>query len=267
MPEEIHDLSKGWNNLAAELLYAYTPGGLPAEELTFYERRIRANGGKALDQMCGAGRRLFPLLARGLEVHGADISADALHFAKKEAETQKVQPTLYHQRIEECDIPHKYGTIFCDSFQVVADRHQALATLERLWRHLVPGGQLLLELFVPRVVTQGPTCNDADHPTRGVPKPRRGAEGEIVMTLWSESVDLFEQVLLSKRRYDVYIDGKCVRSETHAHWLRWYFHYEFIMMLENSGFDSITTYGDYTDNPATQDSKTVVYGARRPHAS
>jgi len=74
-------------------------------------------------------------------------------------------------------------------------------------------------------------------------------------------------VLLSKRRYDVYIDGKCVRSETHAHWLRWYFQYEFIMMLENSGFDSITTYGDYTDDHATQDSKIIIYGARRPRAS
>ena len=267
MPEEVYDMSKGWNSLAADLLYAYTPGGLPAEELTFYERRIRANGGKALEHGCGTGRRLLPLLARGLEVHGADISADGLRFARKEAETQKVHLTLYHQRMEECDIPHKYGTIYCDSFQVIADRHQALTTLQRFWQHLIPGGQLLLELFVPREVTQGPTCNDADHPTRWRDMLLRDSEGEVKTIMWSESVDLFEQVLLSKRRYDVYIDGKCVRSETHAHWLRWYFQYEFIMMLENSGFDSITTYGDYTDDHATQDSKIIIYGARRPRAS
>ena len=36
------------------------------------------------------------------------------------------------------------------------------------------------------------------------------------------------------------------------------------MMLERAGFEDITTYGDYTDQPATQDSKTVSYGARRP---
>jgi len=269
MPEEVYDLSQGWNRLAAELLYACMPGGAPAKELAFYEQRIRANEGIALDQACGTGRHLFPLLARGLEVHGADISADALHFARKEAEIQKVHPTLYHQRMEECNIPHKYGTIYIanGTFQIITDRHQALATLQRFWHHLVPGGQLLLELSVPPEVTQGLTCNDADHPTRWAPTPRREAEGEIVSTLWSESVDLFEQVLLSKRQCDLYVDGKCVRSEVHAHLLRWYFHYEFLMMLERAGFEDMTTYSDYTDHPATQESKTVVYGARRPYVS
>lgn len=265
IPKEIHDLSQGWNGLAAELLYTAMQGGPPAEELAFYERRLRENGGVALDQACGTGRHLFPLLASGLEVHGADISSDVLNLARKEAERQKVIPTLYQQRMEECNLPQKYGTIYVNSFQVISDRYRALATLQRFRDHLVPGGQLLVELFIPWQVTQGVDCNDAAHPSHWNDMPLRDAEGEVKTTLWSESVDLFEQVLLSKRRYDVYIDGKCVRSETHAHWLRWYFHYEFIMMLENAGFDSITTYGDYTDNPATQDSKTVIYGARRPH--
>jgi SAM-dependent methyltransferase len=269
MPDGVYDLSQGWNRLAGELLYANMVDGPPVEELTFYERRIRANGGIALDQACGTGRHLFPLLARGLEVHGADISADALQFARKEAENQKVHLTLYHQRMEECNIPHHYGTIYVanGTFQIITDRNQALITLQRFWNHLIPGGQLLLELFIPPEVTQGLTCNDAEHPTRWNPIPRREADGEIVTTLWSESVDLFEQILLSKRRYDLYIDGEYVRSEVHAHLMRWYFHYEFIMMLERVGFDDITTYGDYTEKPATQESKIIIYGARRPYAS
>jgi methylase of polypeptide subunit release factors len=111
MPEKVYDMSQGWNSLAAELLYATMPGGPPTEELAFYERRIRANGGAALGQACGTGRHLFPLLARGLEVHGADISADALHFARKEAETQKGHPTLYHQRMEEFSDEDFFGII------------------------------------------------------------------------------------------------------------------------------------------------------------
>ena len=270
MPEEVFDLHDGWNSLAAELLYAEM-GDSPAEpddELAFYERRIRANGGAALDQACGTGRHLFPLLSRGLEVHGADISADALHFARKAAETYQVHPTLYRQGMEACDLPRQYGTIYVanGTFQILSDRQEALSTLERFRHHLTPGGQILLELFVPREVTQGPTCNDSDHPTRWDPVPRRGAEGEIATTLWSEEVDLFEQTLLSKRRYDLYVDGQCVRSEVHAHLLRWYFHCESLMMLERAGFEDITTYSDYTDRPATQESTTVVYGARRPGA-
>jgi hypothetical protein len=49
--------------------------------------------------------------------------------------------------------------------------------------------------------------------------------------------------------------------------MRWYFHYEFLMMLERVGFEDLVTYGDYTDYPATKDSQTVVYGARRPYAA
>jgi SAM-dependent methyltransferase len=266
MSDEVFDLHQGWNSLTAEVLYAEGAGGPPADELAFYERRIRENGGAALDQACGAGRHLFPLLALGLEVHGADISADVLHFARKEAEAQNVHPTLFRQRMEECDLPHQYGTIYVanGTFQIITDRNVAIATLERFRNHLAPGGEVLIELSVPPEVTQGPTCHDAEHPMRWDPVPRRGAEGEIATTLWSESVDLFEQTLVSKRRCDLYVDGECVRSEVHAHVLRWFFHHEFILMLERAGFVDITTYGDYTDEPATKDSKTVVYGARRP---
>lgn len=269
MSEETYDMSQGWNSLAADMLYACMSDGAPAEELAFYERRIRANGGLALDQACGTGRHMFPLFARGLEVHGADISADALYFARQEAEKQNIPIVLYHQRMEECNLPHQYGTIYIanGTFHIIHDRQLAFATLQRLWHHLVPGGQLLLELSIPPEVTQGATCHDAEHPIRWDAVQRRGVEGEIVTTLWSESVDIFEQMLLSKRRYDLYVDGQCVRSEVHAHFMRWYFHYEFLMMLERVGFEDLVTYGDYTDYPATKDSQTVVYGARRPYAA
>ena len=268
MDESVYDLSEGWNSLAADLLYATMSGGPPAEELAFYERRISANGGAALDQACGTGRHLFPLLANGLDVHGADVSADALQFARKAAETHTVQPTLYHQRMEDCDIPHRYGTIYIanGTFQVLGDRQQAFHTLDRFLRHLSPGGQLLIELFVPDEAPKGVGTNDAEHPTRWERIPRREAEGEITTTLWSESVDSFEQVLLCKRRYELYVGGKCVRCEVGSHLLRWYYKHEFMMMLERVGFEDISTYSDYTEQPATKDSKTVVYGARRPRA-
>jgi SAM-dependent methyltransferase len=136
MVDDISDLSQGWNSLAAEMLDIYMPGGAPEAELAFYERRIKANGGAALDQACGTGRHLFPLLACGCEVHGADISADALDFV----------------------------------------RQAALSTPKRFRQHLNSGGQLLLELAVPPEVPQGPGIHDADHAIRWEAEKRRGAE-------------------------------------------------------------------------------------------
>jgi SAM-dependent methyltransferase len=265
MADEIYDMSRGWNSLAAEMMYIGMQGGLSENELAFYERRIRANGGIALDQACGTGRHIFPLLALGLEVHGADISADALSFAKREAQSKNVNPTLYHQRMEDCELPHRYGTIYVANctFQIIHERQKAFSTLKRFWNHLEPGGQLLLELAVPPEVTQGVGIHDAEHPIRWEPDQRRDEKGEIITTLWTESVDLFEQTLISKRRYDLYMDGQYIRSEAHAHLMRWYYHYEILMMLEQTGYDDLVTYGDYTDSPATKNSQTIVYGGHR----
>ncbi|NLG28989.1 MAG: class I SAM-dependent methyltransferase [Chloroflexi bacterium] len=264
MSEQVYDLSEGWNSLAAEMLYACVEQ-LPAAELAFYARRIRANGGPALDQACGTGRHLFALLERGLVVHGADISADALRLAQREAVQRRVPVTLYQQRMEACDLPTRYGTIYVanGTFQILADRAVALATLRRFREHLLPGGQLLLEVGVPPEVTQGAAVHDAAHPMVWDPEPRRGAAGAIVTTLWSEDVDLFRQTLLSKRRYDLYVDGRLVRSETHAHVLTWFCYHEMVGLLERAGYKEITTYGDWSDEPATQASQTVVYGARQ----
>lgn len=266
MSEKPYNLNQGWNSLAGELLYLamdQSPYGgiLPADELAFYERRIRANGGVALDQACGTGRLLFKLIERGLNVHGADVSADALRFARIKAKQIKVHPKLYHQRMQDFEVPQRYGTIYMDvgTFMVISDRQKALSTLERFRNHLISGGQLLIGLFVPDEA-KGVTVN-ARH---WGPIRRASSEGEISTKLWTESFDLLEQSMVEKRRYELRVDGQLVRSELHTLYMRWYYKYEFIMMLEKAGFEDIYLYSDYTEEPATKESKTIVYGARNP---
>jgi SAM-dependent methyltransferase len=258
-------MTTGWNSLAAECLYASMDDGVPENELSFYEDRIRKNGGIALDQACGTGRHIFPLLAKGLEVHGADISIDALKFANKAAGLKGLHPTLFHQRMEECDLPSRYGTIYIanGTFEIIVDRLHAIHTLEKFLTHLSPQGQLLIELSIPPEVTQGPSIHNEQHPIKWEPIQRHWSNGEIITTLWTEAFDSFEQTLVSKRRLELYIDGKLIRSEVHAHPMRWYYNYEFVLMLERAGYSDINTYSDYTNEPATKESKTVVYSARR----
>ncbi len=265
MNDLLLDLAEGWNSLSADLLYACMENGASAAELDFYEHRIRANGGYALDQACGTGRHLFPLLKRGLQVHGADISTDALAFAQKTAEAKHSDTRLYHQRMEDCDLPSKYGTIYIanGTFQIIVDRSKALMTLNGFLKQLAPGGQLLVELSVPAQSIKDPTVNDEAHPIRWEPTPRRGAEGEIQTTLWTDSVDPFEQTLVSKRRNELIVNGQVMRSEMCSHPMRWYYKYEFQMMLDNAGFVDLQTYSDYTEESATKGSTTVIYAGRR----
>jgi len=258
MSEKLYNLNQGWNSLAAELLYL-SMDQCPDDELAFYERRIRANGGAALDQACGAGRHLFKLIERGLNIHGADASADALRFARIKAKQMKVHPELYHQRMEDFEVPHRYGTIYIanGTFVVISDRQKALYTLRRFRNHLISGGQLLIELSVPDEA-RGVTVN-AQH---WVPTNCPSGKGEISTKLWTESFDLLEQSAVEKRRYELQVDGQLVRSELHTLHMRWYYKYEFIMMLEKAGFKDMYLYSGYTEQPATKESKTIVYGAR-----
>jgi len=264
MSEKPYNLNQGLNSLAGELLYLamdQSPYGgiLPADELAFYERRIRANGGVALDQACGTGRLLFKLIERGLDIHGADISADALRFARIKAKQMKVHPELYHQRMEDFEVPHRYGTIYIDggTFMVISDRQKALSTLGRFRNHLTPGGQLLIGLFIPDEAKGAPAKTQHWGPIK-----RASGEGKISTKLWTESFDLLEQTVVEKRKYELYVGGQLVRSELHTLHMRWYYKYEFIMMLEKTGFKDIYLYSDYTEQPATKESKTIVYGAR-----
>ncbi len=222
MSEKLYNLNEGWNSLAGELLYACMDQ-YSNDELAFYEQRIRANGGTALDQACGTGRHLFKLIQRGLNVHGADVSADALRFARIKAKGMKVHPEFYHQRMEDFEVPHRYGTIYIanGTFVVISAKAQH-------W---------------------GPTkC--------------ASGKGEISTKLWTESFDLLEQTMVEKRRYELHVDGQLARSELHTLHTRWYYKYEFIMMLEKAGFEDIYLYSDYTEEPASKESKTIVYGAR-----
>ena len=258
MSEKLYNLNEGWNSLAGELLYACMDQ-YSNDELAFYEQRIRANGGTALDQACGTGRHLFKLIQRGLNVHAADVSADALRFARIKAKGMKVHPEFYQQRMEDFEVPHRYGTIYIanGTFVVISDRQKALHTLRRFRNHLTSGGQLLIELSIPDEAKG--TAAKAQHwgPTKCA-----SGKGEISTKLWTESFDLLEQTMVEKRRYELHVDGQLARSELHTLHMRWYYKYEFIMMLEKAGFEDIYLYSDYTEEPASKESKTIVYGAR-----
>jgi 2-polyprenyl-3-methyl-5-hydroxy-6-metoxy-1,4-benzoquinol methylase len=65
---QMHD---GYSGLAADMM-GRAAGLISVEELAFYEARIRAVPGAALDLACGVGRHAIPLLERGLDITGVD---------------------------------------------------------------------------------------------------------------------------------------------------------------------------------------------------
>lgn len=255
------NLSESYDGIAAEM-WDYMGGDTPGADFEFYARKINELPGKALDLTCGSGKHLLCYLKMGLDVEGVDASETMLATCRRKAEEQGLKPMLYRQSMQRMDLPCKYQTIFltAGSFQLLGDRDDAKEMLRRCYTHLLPGGQLLLETFLPdeafkseidsNVTVWGPTI-----------RPRDGAA--ITTHLWTESADRFEQVKVEKRRYEAAIEGQIIECELHTMSLRWYFKYEMIMMLEQAGFNDIFIHGDYTDAAAVADSSETVYTARK----
>ena len=263
------DLSKSYDGISA---YAWDwMGGDEAQaDLPFYARKIEEGGGKALDLACGTGRHLLRYLKQGLEVEGIDASEGMLARLREKAATQGLQPIVYQQPIESFDLPSRYRTIFIagGSFQLLWQRQDALQALRQCFRHLEPGGRLLIETFIPSEawnMALDERFGEENIGEASVWGPTTLPSGEIVTTqVWMDSIDRFEQVKTDKRRYELSRDGEVLKTELHTLHLRWYFTHEMTLMLERAGFESVFIHSDYTDNPATAQSNETVYAAVKP---
>ena len=115
------------------------------EELAYFRAAIRRFGEPALDTGCGTGRILIPLLTGGLDVDGSDISADMIALTEAQAKKAGFAPRLTVQPMHELDLGRAYRTIYmCGSFGIGGRRDHDREALRRAYRHLEPGGALLI---------------------------------------------------------------------------------------------------------------------------
>jgi SAM-dependent methyltransferase len=139
-----------YRGLAAEC-YDLWFGDEPFWDQAFFGDRIRHNGDGALEIGCGTGRLLVPFLRDGLAVAGMDASEEMLAICRAKAARIGVTPTLHRQHMQDMDLAARYRTLFIPacSFQILAERDEALGAMRGFHRHLEPGGELLITLMVP----------------------------------------------------------------------------------------------------------------------
>ena len=243
------------------------------EEVAYYEAAIRRSGEPALDLGCGTGRILLPLLAAGLDVDGADISADMVAFATDAANKAGFSPRVVAQGTHELDLPRTYRTIYmCGVFGIGGRRDRDLEGLRRAYRHLEPGGTLLINHELP--------YEHLDEQRWGgwLPGNRAG-----IPRVWPEEGDrrtaangdeielinrLFELDPLAQRhtleiRARLWRDGAVVAEEQYQLGESLYFTQEVLLMLADVGFRDVTVESRYSGQPATPDDGVVMFVATK----
>jgi ubiquinone/menaquinone biosynthesis C-methylase UbiE len=234
-----------YSGLAADT-YDLWFGHEPFWDQKFFFDRITRNGGAALELACGTGRLLVPFLRDGLDVEGADASPEMLDICRRKAAAAGVAPVLHRQLMQELAVPRRFRTIYipAQSFQIIADRTEAIEALVRSRQHLDSGGEL--------IVTLGQTWNEAgadreERLTRNTTRP----DGSIARVYSSTQMIPAERIQELRVRFEIVSNGNVTDSLT---WptarLRWYEPAEFTSMLRGAGFTSVQLQVGYDRQPA-----------------
>lgn len=240
--------------------YDHFFGAEPYWDQAFYERRLRANGGRALEVACGTGRLLLPLARDGHDVEGLDASRDMLDRLRAKARAMNLAPRLHEAPMQEFDLRDRYRTVFvpATSFGILVEPGEIRAALACFLRALETGGEVLLP------VSEAGADDEpiADwHERRNVPVPEYGARVVIHERTGYEDEGRIQRWSL---RYTVERPGQPQEVFFREHRVRHYRPDEFRTLLESAGFEGISTRRGYTESESSDPDDDLVFSARRP---
>ncbi|MBH5318881.1 class I SAM-dependent methyltransferase [Paenibacillus sp. GSMTC-2017] len=233
--------------------------GDSSEESDFYETCMKEVPGPALEIGSGTGRLLLPYLQKGYDVHGVEPSKQMNDICKAKGKQIGVDPVLYDQYMQHLDLTLSYKTIYIPlaSFMLVADRDEAIKALELMYLHLEEDGQVIIPLFIPREQLSSPKkewtirrCGERE-------------DGATIVVNQSSDIAFNDQIQTNWNRYEIYHAGKLVESNFEVMKLRWYYRYEFEMMLERAGFRDVSLYRGYDRSPLSADQSFMIFRARK----
>ncbi len=141
-------------DLIAEFYATDMGQSMPFDDVGFYAGLAQQYPGPALELGCGSGRILIELLARGIDIVGADRSLPMLEQCKGDAAARALVPLLLQMDLRAFALRGQFSLILAPYSLITyltdaADVDQFIAgARERLAR----GGALVLDAFIPRDV-------------------------------------------------------------------------------------------------------------------
>ena len=117
-------------------------------------------GGRWLDVCCGYGRHLLPLLGRGYDVMGIDLSGAMLRALEEDARQRGLSARIIQSDIREIRFTSYFDGAYLtgSSFGVFEDPADDLRALQSIHRSLKPGGRLLIDQANPRAAFPASTA-------------------------------------------------------------------------------------------------------------
>lgn len=233
------------------------PIGSSFGDIEYYLERLHACKGRILEPATGTGRMLVPLLEKGFEVDGFDVSEEMLTVCRANCEKHGFYPNLFHAKMESFSIDQTYAAIVIPTgtFLLLDERKKSLEALQNFYNHLEIGGRLIVDLDVPAGVELEKTST----------RTWQALNGDT-LTVESKkiNVDWIQQTFVSQGRYERWREGKLMETELERYPMRWYGVEEFRTILKNIGFKEISISSGYQFNHYPQNANsTITYEATK----
>jgi len=216
-----------------------------SEEITFYAQYAEHFGGPILEPMCGSGRILLPLLARGYDIEGFDASEAMLAvLQKKNAASSPVPAPVWQEYMQDFSPHKKYQLIIIPfgSFGLVLAQDNALKSLSALRSALLPGGRILIEIDTIHSVLPS-------HVGSGVRWVQTSDGFHLRLSArisYNQSTKIYQSLCVYER-----IEGDVVTgSEQECFQQYIYTDEEFRRLLAAAGFQHSASYASYTKEAA-----------------
>jgi len=108
-----------------------------------------AAGGRALELGVGTGRIAIPLAARGVEVHGIDLSQEAIDRLRAKPGADAIGITLGDFATARVEGPFRLAYLVFNTINNLTTQAAQVACFRNVAEHLEPGGRFVIEVGVP----------------------------------------------------------------------------------------------------------------------
>ena len=248
-------MAQPYLSLEAELHDAFWESEDDGSEPRLMAAFLKKHPGPALEIGAGSGRLLFPLLERGFEVEGLELSPDMRKLGERRAEQTGQRATIHPGDMTDWKPPRRYAALLVPAFtlQLAEDPAAALAH----WRDwLEPGGGLYLTVFTPLAELNGDLPENAWYPDHQAVL----ADGRTGFLETRHRLDRGRGILQREHRYRIGDEGTVYKSRQTIRWLE---HPQMLELLESAGFRVIRSFPEFDpglepDDPGLQEASGIM---------
>ena len=222
----------------------------PSGDAEFYRQLALAAGGPVLELGCGTGRILLGIAREGIECVGLDASPSMLDVLREKNPPANL--TIVEGRMQSFDLGAGRFALITAPFRAFSHLltiDDQLAALACIRRHLAPGGQLVFDLFDPKLERIAAPS-----------EPERLAatflhSGHEIRRFDSSLRDHTTQVMTVRMRFE---GGPEELSGSADFQLRWFYRFEVEHLLYRAGFSEVAIYGGFDRRPWSAFGETIV---------